>query len=1150
MKKFMHLYSVSDKYYLFKRLLIMKLTLFLILIFNIGAFADVYSQTKVSLNFKDADLKQVLRTIERSSSYRFVYSERNTPTNKKITISATNENVTDVLDKILGDLNLVYRDQGNNLLAIATPDKMADYLAEQQAAIKVTGIVTDLSTGETLIGATIKVKGTDIATVVDVAGKFSIDVPNANSVLVVNYVGYTELEVPVEGKNVLDIKLSKVTTNLEEVVVTGFGLTTKKATLAGAISTVTADDLSHSRAATASGALVGRVPGINFRQTTGRPGVAPDIQIRNFGTPLIVIDGVTRDMGNFSNLDFNDVESISVLKDGSAAIYGMQAANGAIVITTKKGKRNQKPTIGFQSYYGLQQVANYNRPADAKTYIKAIVQDETFNNRTRTITREEYDKWMNESDPAHTGFNWYDFIWGTPAPQIYNSFNLSGGSENTDYYVSAGNLQQKPIMRNFGDGFGRTNFQSNINSTISKRIKVGFGVNAREERNSNAGLPGDDYGVAESAAFTNLPIYRPYANDNPDYPAVTTMDKQSSYGWVGYKTSGTWATTRRSVTLNGNVEISLLPGLKARALGSYSFTNTQLGIHEKAPTLYSYNQSTNTYNVAYSNELRYVERNFSNSIQTTTNFQLEYKRSFGLHNIQANAGMETRSTIGPSLGVVGAPAANGISFIPNLAAASSVNDNVSYKEVMHGYITRLNYDYAGKYIAEFSGSYNGSFFYASDRRYGFFPGGAVAYRISEEGFWKKSGFLSKVNDFKLKASYGILGQNLGSALSYIEGYNYGNQGVAILNGQDIITSRIGDLATRTVSWGRVKTLNLGVTATFLNNRLSGEFEWFDRHQTGQLAQRTDVLLPDLVGFNRPNENLNSDHTRGIEVSLNWRDKIGQVNYFVGGNMTFSRWITGYRYKPRFSSDWDRYRYQGGNDEGRYRDGTMQLVGLKQFESWEEIANHPIDQDHEGNRTIRPGDFMFKDLNGDGFINDLDMEIVTYRVNNGTPWINFNFNLGASYKGFDFRADFVGGTGTTYEQQGYMRYFDSNQNVSQYLADNSTWYKDIWDKNSGFNLGKYPLLTRGANNWMTTHWPNNFWQTNVTYVKLRNLEIGYTLPYTLLKPIGISNLKVYVAGQNVLAISNMPANLDPEITSNGGNSYPNPRIYTLGVQVKF
>ncbi|PJJ80003.1 TonB-linked SusC/RagA family outer membrane protein [Mucilaginibacter auburnensis] len=1040
------------------------------------------------------------------------------------------------------------------IIAITIINYTGAYSQNASATLRVSGLVTDLSTGETLIGATVKVKGTSTAVAVDAAGKFTIEVPSAQSVLVANFIGYTDLEVPVQGKTVLDIKLSKVTTNLDEVVVTGFGLTTKKATLAGAISTVTADELSHSRAATASGALVGRVPGVNFRQDNGRPGSAPTIQIRNYGTPLIVIDGVTRDYTSFSNMDFNDIESISVLKDGSAAIYGMLASNGVVVITTKKGKRNQKPTVGFQSYYGIQKVANYNKPADAKTFIRALVQDETYNNRTRTITRAEYDKWMAGTEPGYQGFDWYDFIWGKAAPQIYNSFNFSGGSENTDYYVSIGNLQQKPIMRNLGDGFKRTNFQTNVNANISKRIKVGVGIIGRVEETAQAGLPGDDYGFAEQTAFRNLPTLRPYANDNPKYPGISAVDPQYSYGWVGYETSGKYSQIRNAITVNGNLEVQILPGLKARALGSYTFTNTQQDLHEKSPLLYIYDKNTQAYNLAPNlPAARYVERTFSNSKEITTNFQLDYRNSFGDHNLQAVAGVEARSTISPSLYALGSPAANGIAFIPNTPSAiTTLTDNLSFLTKRQNYSTKINYDYKGKYIAEFVGRYDGSPSYIDGKRWGFFPGGSVAYRISEEDFWRKSKLLSNINDFKLRASYGVMGQELGGVLDYLAGYNYGNQGVAIVNGQEIITSRIAGLPSVNLTWGRVKALNIGVDVTLLNNRLSGGFEWFERTQTGLAAGRVDVLLPDLVGFSRPNENLNSDIVRGIEGSINWRDKVGEFNYFFGGNFTFSRWITGYRYKQdeRWTSEWARYRGGPGNDEGRYRDGTMQLIGIGQFQSWEEIRNYPIDQDHEGNRTIRPGDFKFEDINGDGFINDLDMKIVTYRVNSGTPWINFGFNLGGSYKGFDIRADFVGATGTTYEQQGYMRYFDSNQNVSQYLADNSTWYKDIWDRNSGFNIGKYPLLTRGANNWMTTHWPNSLWQTNLTYVKLRNLEIGYTIPYNVLKRVGVSNFRVYVAGQNVAQISNMPGGLDPEITSNGGNSYPNPRVYTMGVQVKF
>ena len=288
---------------------------------------------------------------------------------------------------------------------------------------RVTGLVTDIGTGETLIGATVGVKGGTTVTQVDVAGKFAIDVP-ANGVLVVKYIGYTDLEVPIEDKTTLDIKLSRVTTDLEEVVITGFGLATKKATLSGAITTVNAEDLSRSVATSAAGALVGKVAGLNFRQNSGTPGSSPQIRVRGFGnSPLVVIDGVTRsidtynaqgqlnrDNSAFDNLDFNDIESVNILKDGSASIYGMLAENGVIVVTTKKGKRGSKPTIGFDMYQGVQQIANFNKPADVKSYIKGIVQTETYGNginsvTSRTITPADYDKWMAGTEPGYQGFD-------------------------------------------------------------------------------------------------------------------------------------------------------------------------------------------------------------------------------------------------------------------------------------------------------------------------------------------------------------------------------------------------------------------------------------------------------------------------------------------------------------------------------------------------------------------------------------------------------------------------------------------------------------------------------------------------------------------------------------------------------------------------
>ena len=1135
---------------------LLKWLLFLLMI--VPLWLNAHQDDRISIQLQDVSLSEALNEIENESGYSILIRSSDIDLTERVSLALQNATINEIFATLFEHTSVAYQLSGKQVTIFepkSAPvsgnpvEAVEGEEATPQQSIRVSGLVTDLATGETLIGATVKVLGmANTGTVAtDAAGKFAINVPDANSVLTVSFLGYATAEVPVDGKSVVDIKLTRNAANLEEVVITGFGLTTKKATLSGAIATVGADDLSHSRAATATGALVGKVPGVNFRQTSGRPGSGPSLQIRNFGTPMIIIDGVTRDYASFEQLDFNDVETISVLKDGSASIYGMQASNGAVVITTKSGRRNQKPTVGFQTYFGAQTPSGYNKPADAKTLIKAIVQDETYNNRNRTITREEYDKWMNESDEAHTGFDWYDYIWQT-APQYYNSLNFSGGSENTDYYVSVGNLKQQGLLRNF-EGFSRTNFQSNINANVSKRIRVGVAVTGRLERTDQPGLPGDDYGFAEQTAFRNLPTMHPYANNNPAYPAISTIDPQYSYGWIANGSSGTYSIDKKVIQLNGNIEVDILSGLKARMLGSYAFSNIRSDLHEKSPTLYAYDDATQEYNVAYAGSGRYVERNIENREDITANFQLNYTKSFGNHNTDVVAGMEYRSGIYPRLYVIGSPEANGISFL-QYRSLTSITDDISYKQNRIGFLFKANYDYAGKYIAEFAGRYDGSYRYKSGSRFGFFPSGSVGYRISEENFWKDNSVLAHINDFKIRASYGITGKELGAALTYIPGYSLG-EGSAILDGNEIVTTRVSGLPTD-ITWGRVKILDFGADIMLLDNRLRGSFDWFDRHETGELGARYDFLLPDLVGFTAPDMNLNGNHTRGIDFSANWQDAVGKLNYFVGGNFTFSRWITGERYKQdeRWTSLWDQYRNGLSNDEGRYRDGTFQLVAVGQFKSWEEIANHPIDQDHAGNTTIRPGDFIYADLNDDGYINDLDMNVVTYRINNGTPWVNFAFNLGASYDGFDVRADFTGATGYTYEQQGYMRYFDATQNVSQYLADNSTWYNDIWDKNSGFKIGKYPLLTRGANNWMNTHWPNSYWQTNVTYVKLRNLEVGYTVPYTVLGKIGLSNLRIYASGQNIWTISNMPAGLDPEITSNGGISYPNPKIYSVGVQVKF
>lgn len=1043
---------------------------------------------------------------------------------------------------------------------------------------RVTGLVTDIGTGETLIGATIAVKGSTAVTQVDVAGKFAIDVP-ANAVLVVRYVGYTDQEVQVEGKTTLDIKLQKVTKDLDEVVITGFGLTTKKATLAGAVSQLSGEDLSQSRATSASGAMAGKVAGINFRQTSGRPGENPTIRVRNFGdNPLIIIDGTRRNMDAFNALDFNDVESLNVLKDGSAAIYGFAGENGVIVVVTKRGKRGQKPTFSFDSYYGTQTYANFNKPADIKSYVKGIVQTETYGDgrqsvSTRTITPDIYQKVMNGA-PGYEGFDWYKYIYKS-APQAQAKIAVSGGTENTDYYIAATTLNQGVALRDFGDGFKRQNIQANFNANISKRIKFGMQMNGYWSKQSNTNVEGDDFNWQAEAPFRNLPILPgsgatpyaipasgPYINGDPLYPTGTSPSAQSySYGLVGPKLSGTESTTRRNVSITGTLEVDILPGLKGRMLANYSFLSNQFDSRRLAPSLYVLNSAGAIVTDASFVQNRNNEHNFSNSDNSSLQFQLEYKKSIGQHNFQLNVNQESTLSYSPSVRVTGIPPANNIPYIPNngLTNLTSFEDNISNYSPAQGYQVRLNYDFAGKYILEAFGRYDGSSNYRPADRWGFFPGGAIAYRISQEDFWKKSPVLSIFNDFKIKASYGILGFNIGNPTdNFLTGYEY-NQGSSVLNGTVVTGSQVLPPPSLALTWGRTYSSDVGIDVTLLNNRLNIALDYFNRTRTGIRANR-GLTLPDLVGFQPGDENINTDKNRGVDGSVSWRDRVGEVSYGFNANFSYGRSITGFRYNQVFQSDYDRFRNNGVD---RLGGGGFQYVTVGQFQNWEQIQNHGIDQDGKGNVTQKPGDFIFRDTNGDGVINSLDQTRETYQINGGqggqgVPPLSFGFGFNVNYKGFDLRADFTGGSMFTFEQTSsgfssatgaYMREWLPNRNTSQYLLDNSSYYSDIFDRNSPIIVGKYPLILQ-TNPAPNTNFNHGGWQTNITYLRVRNLQIGYTVPYSVLKPLSLTNLRVYVAAQNLYTFSNMPGRIDPELSQGAGGGLPSPRVLTAGVQLKF
>ncbi|SCM57918.1 putative protein {ECO:0000313/EMBL:CEA16138,1} [Petrimonas mucosa] len=866
---------------------------------------------------------------------------------------------------------------------------------------------------------------------------------------------------------------------LSEVIVTGFGLSQRKESLTSAISVIGAEDISRSKASTSSGALVGKIPGINSRQVDGRPGATTNIQIRNMGSPLYVIDGIQSDEGQFNNIDFNDIETITVLKDASAAIYGVRAANGVVVVTTKKGSKNSKNTVTLNTYYGWQSLYAFPKPADAVTYITNYIQSQTVQGATNyTYTKEDYEKWKKGTEKGYVPFDWYDFIWEV-SPQTYVNANVSGGSENINYYLSVGNLKQDAMIVNYG-GFQRTNVQMNVTANISDRFKIGGGMNGRIETRKNPGVPEvDDYWMPRFGTYRNLPTRRPFANDNPLYPTLTSTNPATNFGWLTYELSGTYQNTWRVGQLNFDAEYELFDGLKAKGLFSYYLANQRLDNHEYTYKLYGYDEDTDTYPVIFENNNPWRERTQGYVEEVTTNIQLNYDKRFGDHNVAAVLGAETIKRDTPSTWVHSIPTSNAL-FLIDYETMDTYNDTGNNTQARLGFLGRFNYDYARKYLVEFSGRYDGSWKFPPNHRWGFFPSASVGWRISEESFWRDSKLTNVFYDLKLRASYGLLGDDNVSgynAFDYMSGYTYKNGG-SVIDGVYTLGTVPRGLPVTTLSWIKAKILDIGLDASFYDGKLTGSFDFFRRMRTGLPASKYDILLPSEVGFSLPRENLNSDMHMGYDLMAKWTAKAGDLTYSIGGNATYSRFYDWEQYKPRFSNSWNVYR---NSIEKRYGYLNWGLQADGQFQSWEEIATWPIDNDRQGNRTLRPGDIKYKDVNGDGVINWLDERPIGYRQDS-TPIFNYGMNFNFMWKGFDLAFDLTGGALSTWYQEWEQRNpFHDGGNNPQYYMENTWRLSDIWDADSELIPGKYPMLLIGNSN-HSNYWNSTFWKKNVRYLK--------------------------------------------------------------------
>lgn len=1021
---------------------------------------------------------------------------------------------------------------------------------------QVTGHVAD-ATGEPIIGANVTVKGTTVGTITDIDGNFTLEVGSTDGTLVVSFIGYKSAEAAIKGKSPINVILQEDTETLDEVVVVGYGTQNRKS-LTGAISDVKSESLTRSVSTTTAGALSGKIAGISTRAKDARPGKGISLEIRNMGAPLYVIDGIpyggntgndwlvnSEVSGNdvFNSLNIEDIESITVLKDASAAIYGLRASNGVVLVTTKKGKKNEKVSINVNGYYGWQNLTRFPELANAEQYTRGLA--EAAQNRgedpNSVYTKEELAKWAAGTEKGYKSYDYYDMIMRKNVPQYHVNASVTGGSERTNYYLSVAHTSQEAMMPDFN--YQRTNFQLNLDTKITNRFTIGAQVSGRYEKTNDVGLPGGDgYYSAILAVFKMRPIDSPYANDNPNY--IRNIDSyRNGYNpaafrrdIAGYKDSMT-----RYANINAYAQYDFGFGLTAKATFSYGYTNSRFDGYQYAYQIYTYDEASDTYNGT--NAAGRWRLQIDRSVPTRyMQLQLNYNKQIKDHNISAVLGYEA-SDYDWSKKTYGTEPSTDYLPLLQMDEINSFGDEWSY-EARAGWLARVNYDYAHKYLVELLARYDGSYLYAPSQRWGFFPGASIGWRISEENFFAP--LKSVVDDLKIRASIGQTGTESGVSLfGYLSGYNW-NQGSAVLDGEYVTGLNQRGLPVTNLSWTKNTTKNIGFDLTMFGNRLTISADAFRKDITGVPAARYDVLLPSEVGYSLPNENLNKQAYVGTEAMATWTDHIGDFNYRVSGNITFSRYRNIESYKPRFSNSWDEYRNSSEDRWGGIYWG-YQVIG--QFQSEEEIKNYPVNLDGQGNTTLLPGDLIYKDVNNDGVINGMDERPIGF-PEGWAPILSFGGNIGLEWKGIDLNIDFSGGAMQGWRQNYELtNAYHNNGNSPAYLLEDRWHRLDLYDPESEWVPGRYPAIRNGEFAYNNKN--SDFWLHNVHYLRISNLEIGYSLPTWMLKPIHAQKVRVYGSVSNLCSFDNVHQyGIDPEITAAAAVVYPQQRTFLVGFNVTF
>lgn len=1032
------------------------------------------------------------------------------------------------------------------------PDDISTSINEQ-ASITVKGSVRS-ETGDPMPGVNVIEKGTNNGTPTDANGNYAITVSGGDAILVFSFIGYTSQEIAVDNRTSIDVALAPDVATLNEIVVVGYG-EQRRETLTGAISKIESKDIQTTTHTSLAQKLQGKVAGLQIRQNSGQPGdFNNSINIRGFGEPIYVIDGIRREGSNeFQRINGNDIESISILKDASAAIYGLGAANGVVLITTKKGKG--KPTFNYNMVAGAVTPTDMPKMANASQYMQMYNEAQIFRPGGQPyLPEEELQKYLDGA-PGYETTDWYGLTMKDYSTQIQHNISASGGNDNTNYFLSLGYVNEGGLLKSEDMGYKRYNIRTNLTTRLANNLEAQILVAGRLDEKWE---PGENFFNIFKGTRVTLPTEGPYANDNPLYlsPVLSTQNPLalSERERTGYNENNT-RNFQSSIALT--YKVPFVKGLSLKGVASYDANNYQSkGLH-KPYLLYTYDPTKE--NPYVPQMQRAGSGNISNYNSNNNAITLQgyamYEHSFsGKHNVNATLVYEQNQWNDRWSSLTRYYDAFYTKDQIRFADRQRMeNDGLENRTANMSYIGRFNYDFKSKYLAEFAFRYMGSYAYAPSNRWGFFPVGSVGWRVSEEKFMQP---VSIISNLKIRGSYGMVGQAWGNPYQYIPGFTVGSGGSYEFTEGELSTGVSAPLiVNEKLGWPTATQLDIGIDVGLWDNKITLEADVYQRIMEG-IPTRRNISLPNTFGSELPEENLNSNATRGIELTLGYRNAVNDFTYGVSANLNYARTMDLHVERGNFANSWDRYR-NGRAD--RWNDIEWGYTYTGQFQNEQELLNAPMQNGDIGNIVKElPGDFKYADINNDGVIDGQDEAPIFY---NFVPKVHYGLTLNAGWKGFDLNVLLQGsGRYTLYFSEVYAELFAFRGNTPAYFFDR--WHKkDPYDKDSEWVPGKWPA-SRTIETVGRMYAESSVWRKDATYLRIKSVELGYTLRLDKLKAIGIQNVRVYASGFNLFTFADpFVKPFDPEkleglgdpnspTFNRAGFTYPVTKTYNFGLNVSF